>query len=154
MKERTISANEAVGLMQAAFAAGKPFALAVTGTSMSPLLRDQRDAVFLVSPQMRPPKRNDILLFKRQDALILHRILSVKKDGAFVVNGDAQTWCERVQPEQALAVAEAILRKGKRIPCDSVGYRCLSACWRKTRLFRPLLHRMRLFFRPKTNEVC
>lgn len=148
MEPRTIKTDEALSRMQEAFSAGKPFALTVTGTSMSPVLRDQRDVVFLVSPQLRPPQKYDILLFKRQNALILHRIIAVKKDGSFIVNGDAQIWCERVRPEQMLAVAETLLRKGKRISCDNTGYRILCFLWCKTRRFRPLLHRIRLFFRP------
>ena len=148
MEPRIIPDDEALSRMQEAFSEGKPFALAVTGTSMSPVLRNRRDVVFLVSPQMRPPQKYDILLFRPQDALILHRIIAVKKDGSFTVNGDAQTWCEHVRPEQILAVAEALLRKGRRISCGNAGYRFLCSLWCKTRRFRPFLHRIRLFFRP------
>ena len=148
MEPRIIPGDEALSRMREAFSAGKSFALTVTGTSMSPVLRNRRDAVFLVSPQKRPPQKYDILLFRRQDALILHRIIAVKKDGSFIVNGDAQTWCEQVRPEQILAVAETLLRKGRRISCGNAGYRFLCFLWCKTRRFRPFLHRIRLFFQP------
>ena len=128
--ERTLSRKEFLDLMDQEFAADRAFPLTVTGSSMEPLLRNLRDQVILVSAQSRPFRRGDIVLFRRKDgSFVLHRLIEKENDGTCVVNGDAQTWTERIGQRQILAVAEGIVRRGRYISCDSLCYRCCVRMW-------------------------
>ena len=69
---------------------GGRFELLVSGSSMSPTLKDQRDSVLLAAPQ-GALNRNDILFFMRGDgSYVLHRMVGRDSDGRLIMNGDAQ----------------------------------------------------------------
>lgn len=131
MKAQTLEPEEAAGILKEEFASGRAVLLTVTGSSMGPLLRHLRDQVILTAPWVRKPRRGEIVFFRREDgSLVLHRILKEKKDGSYVMNGDAQTWTEEIRRDQILAVVEAVVRKGRYISCDGGGYRLAVALWR------------------------
>lgn len=68
---------------------GKNVRLAVTGNSMFPLLRGDRDTVVLSKPLNI--SKYDVVLYRRQNGqYILHRVISVKDD-ELVIAGDAET---------------------------------------------------------------
>ena len=86
----------------------------VTGTSMTPFLYPG-DTVYLNLPKGQL-KKGDIVLYVRPGGrYILHRIVTVKKDGSFIMLGDSQTAREPVMPEQIRAIATGALCRGKRI---------------------------------------
>jgi hypothetical protein len=121
--------------------------IAVTGNSMLPLLRNRGDKVRLIKPTENPLKKWDIILFLRSDgAYILHRIVSVKKDG-YVVIGDNQ-WIKEypVLPSQVIGVVSGMWRKGKYLSCDSSCYQLYSRIWTGTYPIRWLFFRSRQFF--------
>ena len=139
MREETVTAEQLMRLMEEEFANGRAVSLTVTGSSMEPFLRDKRDQVFLVAPERRSLRAGEIIFFRRDDgSCVLHRVLKVEKD-VFTVNGDAQTWTEKVQKRQILAVVEGIVRKGHYLPCDRPLYRYINAFWRLCRPFRGIL---------------
>lgn len=89
----------------------------VKGTSMLPLLDQQRDAVHLV-PIKEAPRVNDIVLFRRENgALVLHRIVKIK-NGVFIIRGDNCISSEAVFENQIIARADAVYKDGKYISCD------------------------------------
>lgn len=140
MTGQTVSREELPGLLEHEFAAGRAFVLTVTGDSMGPTLRHLRDRVVLVPPQRKTPGRGDIVLFRRENgAFVLHRILRVRDDGSFVINGDAQVWTETADIHQIYAVAEGIERKGRYISCDSGMYRAYVRAWQVFRTARPYM---------------
>lgn len=136
---RRLPTEEGVALIKEVLATGNPFSLLVSGSSMTPTLRGGRDSVVLVCPDKRPPKKNDIVFFERHGAFVLHRIVKLLPDGAFLINGDGQHWCETIEPQQVFAVASSIVRKKKLISCDSFSYRVWCILWRMTRPVRPYL---------------
>lgn len=132
--------------------AGDLFPLRVTGSSMVPFLKDKKDTVWLRA--FESPRRGDILFFRRKDGrFILHRIRKCYPDGRMLVNGDAQTWCETVLPEQAMAIVLRITHEnGSTVQADCFRLRLLRTLWYPTISFRPFLFRVYGFlknlFRP------
>lgn len=121
---------------------GGRFELLVSGSSMSPTLKDQRDSVLLAAPQ-GVLNRNDILFFMRGDgSYVLHRMVGRDSDGRLIMNGDAQNWTERIEPSQVIAVVERIRRRGRWIRISDRGYRMYVELWGLTRPIRPLIFRM------------
>lgn len=111
--------------------------LVVTGSSMNPFLIDGRDTVWLRACTNADFKRGKILLFKRKDgSLVLHRIRKALPDGELLMNGDAQSWCEKIKRNQAVAVVSDIERDGIKKPCGS------KAVWHISKPLRPYIMRV------------
>lgn len=150
MKETTqvFAAAQLAPMIQQVVESGGAFPLVVTGHSMTPTMKPQRDKVFLVSPKTRQPKKKEIVLFRREDGTyVLHRIIGGDKAGRLRINGDAQNWTEWITPEQIIAVVEAVERNGKKFSCDSAKYRCYVWFWGFSRPFRPFLFRVNRLLR-------
>ena len=102
----------------------------VRGMSMFPLLRDKRDSVKL-EKITTPPKRKDIILYKRDNGqFVLHRIIK-EKDGLYTLLGDNQSYKEYlIRLDQVLGVVTSIVRKGKEIDLKkSKKYKLYSFFW-------------------------
>ena len=144
---RTLSGTEARSFFPTLLENGGSVPLVVTGSSMLPFLKNKRDTVWLRAE--KKPKRGQILFFQRPDgSFVLHRVRKILSDGTIVVNGDAQSWCEQVSPERALAVVTAFSRSGKKaVPADSFFVRLRDILWYPTRPIRPFLFRVYLKLR-------
>ena len=96
------------------------------GSSMMPFIYPGRDEV-VISPDLHNLKQFDIILFRsRQTGLLtLHRIMEIK-DGYYLVSGDNQFVCEKVENEQVIGVVKEIIRKGQSIKSNNIIYRALS----------------------------
>lgn len=119
---------------------GGEFQIYPRGTSMLPLLRQDRDWVTLVKPA-DPPRIRDIILYRRTDgSYVLHRILKREK-GGYVLCGDNQAWLEKgIQADQIIGVVNALGINGKRYQKDSIRMRLYERIW----CFMPL---RKLYFR-------
>lgn len=138
MEMLRIPAEQAILLLQEKFRQNRPATILVTGTSMVPFLRHEKDHVRLVSPTGEY-QVGQILLFRLGDRLILHR-LRKKRNGKLIMNGDGQCHFEVISPEQVVAVATHVIRRsGRVISCRSFLWRILSALWYPTRPLRPRL---------------
>lgn len=139
-------------VMLECLAAGQEVVLTVTGNSMSPFLRHQRDQVVLrpcSDPSALQP--GAIPFYRRENGqYVLHRIVE-RDDGQVAVRygdkatypsagdglqytllGDAQWITEPgIRPEQVVAYATAFIRKGKRWECDSSAYRRNRLFWHR-----------------------
>ena len=126
--------------MRTVTAAGGVFPLRVMGYSMNPTLGSARDIVYLVSPTQRPPKKGEIVFFVRPDGRgVLHRLIRVLPDGSFLINGDAQSWTETIQPQQVIAVVSHFRRKSRQISCDGRIYCMYVRLWELLRPVRPAI---------------
>ncbi|MBQ2775359.1 MAG: S24/S26 family peptidase [Clostridia bacterium] len=115
----------------------------VSGHSMNPFLKNGIDMVWLRACEPSDFKCGQILLFKRKDgSLILHRIRKVLPNNKLLMNGDAQTWCEEISQEQAMAVAYKFSRNEKDIFSDSLKFKTLNFFWYPTRAIRPIIFRL------------
>lgn len=140
-----LSAADIVGLVRALGTDGATCPLRVTGTSMSPTLRDGRDRVLLraLGPSERV-RRGDVALFRRSDGRpVLHRVVGARRNGDLVFNGDAQTWTEEVPRERVVAVAVCVDRAGRLVSARCAAFRLYGILWMALRPLRPALRRLR-----------
>lgn len=130
MNEKTVRREELIKILEERFDKGESQVLVVTGHSMRPLLRHQRDKVIITSPQIQNPDVHDIVLFRRMNGkIVLHRILDITAQGDYIISGDAQTDQERVRKNQILAVVTAIIRKNRYISNEKKIYRWYVKVW-------------------------
>ncbi|MBR1854036.1 MAG: S24/S26 family peptidase [Lachnospiraceae bacterium] len=122
---------------------GKSVQLPIAGYSMYPLLMPERDKVILAPADHMPYRRGDVMLYRRDGGiLVLHRIWKRKKDGYYMV-GDNQKEIEGpLREDQMLGVMTGMIRSGREISCDHVGYRLYSVMWLMLRPIRPQLSHM------------
>ena len=139
MEQNLQTAREALPKIRVALETAGVCRLTVTGTSMTPFLRDGRDAVLLV-PFDRPAKRGDILFYRRgSSTCILHRVHRVCPDGRLELCGDAQVGLEPVEQSQIVALVSRVIRDGRQISCDAPGLRLAVGLWQILRPVRPWL---------------
>ena len=99
---------------------GDIFRLTVSGTSMMPFLRNNRDEVVFAPLEGRTLKRGDILLYKRRTGTyVMHRLYRIEKDGTYTFIGDHQYKVEEgIQREQIKAYVQYAFRDGRKIDCE------------------------------------
>ena len=104
--------------------------ITVTGMSMYPFLREDKDCVELSCTSFCSIKKGDIVLIRRVSGeYILHRVLR-KEKAAFYIIGDAQKWIEGpLKPEQLIAVVTAVKRKGHQFSCQNTWWKLLVGLW-------------------------
>ena len=154
-------------VMTECLAQGQEVVLTVTGNSMSPFLRHQKDQVVLVACDPAALRPGDVPLFRRRNGkYVLHRIVE-RDDGVactrwgqeqplpshcdslqYTMLGDAQ-WQEEphIAPDQIVACATAFISRGKRWECDSDAYRRNRLRWHRLLPLRPVL--VRLYHLPR-----
>lgn len=106
--------------IQEAFNRGVDFQIPITGTSMNPLLYQNRDFVKIVKPDL-PLKTGDIPLYRRDDgAFVLHRVVGIKENGEYIMCGDNQFVLEYgITDKNIIGVAKKLIIDGKEIDVDS-----------------------------------
>lgn len=104
--------------------------ITVTGMSMYPFLREDKDSVELSAASIGLIKKGDIVLIKRvSDEYILHRVLEKEKESFYII-GDAQQWIEGpLKPEQLIAVVTAVKRKNHQFSCQNKLWKLLVGIW-------------------------
>ena len=99
------------------------------GTSMMPLLRQHRDLMILSRRPKGRLKKYDVVLYRRGDRYILHRILKVRKDD-YVICGD-HNWRREygIRDEQIIGVLTAFVRDGVETSVTDRRYLCYVHLW-------------------------
>ena len=88
------------------------------GCSMMPLLRERRD-IIEIRKLTGKPRKYDVLLYKRRQTYILHRVLKVTDKG-YLIAGDNNLFIERdVTDQMILGRMTRIIRDGKEINVDT-----------------------------------
>ena len=111
------------------------------GTSMEPMLRQNRDLV-IIEPPVSVLKKYDVALYRRGGQYVLHRVIGVE-DGVYRIRGDNTFVVERVPFGQVIGVLTSFRRKDRLHTVSERGYRFyvrfwnaiypLRAVWRKLR---------------------
>ncbi len=127
---KLIKADSIMPAVEELLNAGSRVRITVTGMSMYPFLRGNKDLVELIKTGFAEVKKGDILLVVRDNRqYVLHRIIKKKKDSLYI-NGDAQQWCEGpIRPEQIVAKVIMVWRQDRGIPCNGKIWRMLSCLW-------------------------
>lgn len=99
------------------------------GTSMLPLLRQRRD---IIEIRKKPPghcHKYDVVLYKRGEKYILHRVLRVLQQG-YIIAGDHNTFLETdVTDDMILGIMTRVIRDGRSITPDNLTYRVYVLLW-------------------------
>ncbi len=90
------------------------------GVSMLPMLKNRRDTIVVKTKKERLQPL-DVALYKRGDAYILHRVLSVTESG-YVIRGDNCYYDEIVPEEAVIGVLTEFFRKKKHYFCTDKKY--------------------------------
>ena len=94
-----------------------------------PLLRQRQDMIEIRKKQPGRCKKYDVVLYKRGDTYILHRILRVLPTG-YLIAGDHNTFVERdITDADILGVMKRVIRDGKNITMDNPVYRLYVHLW-------------------------
>lgn len=97
------------------------------GVSMEPMLRQDRDLVFIQVPCSRL-KKYDVALYKRGDAYVLHRVIGVADDH-YLIRGDNTYAIERVPDSAVIGVLSGFRRKGRTHDVTEKGYLRYARLW-------------------------
>lgn len=112
--------------------------ITATGVSMLPCIRPQKDVLILEVPKKKI-KCYDILLYKRENGmLVLHRVLQAQ-NGSYSLCGDHQYILEdEVKEAQILAILKGFYRGKRYIDCENnrwyqwyIRFWCSSLTFRK-----------------------
>ena len=99
------------------------------GKSMLPLIREGKDLV-VICPAPSALKRNDVILYKRNDGqYVLHRIVAIRSDG-LVTRGD--NCCSKechIQIGQVVGILQAVMKNGREILADSWQFKLFAIVW-------------------------
>lgn len=114
---------------------GQTVNIPLTGTSMSPLLREGRDNLVLSPlPADAPLRRYDVVLFRYRGGYLLHRIVRIDGD-TVTTRGDALASLEQVPRADIVAILTAVQDRemGTTTLCKSLKWRLLSrkTVWKK-----------------------
>ncbi len=106
--------------IEEAFNRGADFQIPITGTSMNPLLYQNRDFVKIVKPDL-PLKIGDIPLYRRNDgAFVLHRVVGIKENGEYIMCGDNQFILEYgITDKNIIGIAKILVIDGQEIDVDT-----------------------------------
>ena len=99
------------------------------GNSMMPLLRQRKD-IIEIRPLTAKPKKYDVILYKRNNQYILHRILKVLPGNRYIIAGDHNTFLEYdVTDDLILGIMTRVIRDGKSICPNNLIYRLYVHLW-------------------------
>lgn len=99
------------------------------GTSMRPLIRQDKDLMVIEKPQGRLKRYDGALYIRKDGAYVLHRVLRVKKEG-YVICGDNCVKREYgITDKDIIGVLTGVIRNGKELKASSFRYRLYVHLW-------------------------
>ena len=121
-------------------AEGNVIQLKPQGYSMYPLFIPGRDEAVVAPVKVEKLKRGDVVLYRRDEGiLVLHRIWK-RKGNAFYLVGDNQKEIEGpLRPDQMKGILVEIIRRGRHISTQNIIYRLLLSVWLWLRPLRPVI---------------
>lgn len=115
------------------------------GFSMMPLLRQKKDIIEIHKKGPGRCKKYDVVLYKRKERYVLHRILRVLPEG-YLIAGDHCTFVERdIRDANIIGVMTRVLRNGKYITPDNIWYRLYVHLWCDIYPVRMMILRTKFF---------
>ena len=124
----------------------------IVGTSMLPLIRQDRDLITVVPKEGRC-RVGDVVLYRRPPTRwVLHRVVAVRPEG-YLTLGDNCVAREHAAEDDVIAVMTGFVRDGRAHAVDELGYRAYT--WAIVALEKPRVLAKRIFLaaRRKALEV-
>lgn len=113
------------------------------GSSMRPMLHENRDVVVIDAPVGRLSKY-DVALYRRGPQYVLHRVVGVLDDG-YLIRGDNTYDLERVPNGAVVGVLAGFTRKGSHLEVTDRRYHAYVRVWCAAYpVRRALIHGVRL----------
>lgn len=103
------------------------------GVSMLPMLKNRRDTI-VVKAKTERLKPLDVALYRRGEAYVLHRVLSLTENG-YIIRGDNCYTDENVPESTVIGVLTEFFRKNKHYFCDDEKY--LKYVKRRLKWYKP-----------------
>lgn len=121
------------------------------GVSMEPMLHTRKNIV-VIKKMSEPPKKYDVVLYKRGDSYILHRLVKITADGKYVFRGDN---CDNdeydITDENMLGMLKGYYKGERYIDCRAnKAYLLYSRVWVATHRIRTILRRIKR----KIGRIC
>ncbi len=99
------------------------------GVSMMPMLRQGKDTFTVVKKTQARCKKYDVVLYRRNDQYVLHRVVKVLPQG-YVILGDNCLYKERdIREEAILGVMESFNRGKKTVPASHWSHQLYARVW-------------------------
>ena len=93
------------------------------GTSMNPMIKQDRDLSIIEKPKGRL-KKYDVALYKRPNGqYVLHRVVKVLDDGYVILGDNCVNKEFNIKETQILGVLVYLVRNGKEVDLNSFGYK-------------------------------
>lgn len=139
MESTQSSCNNFINIEQL-LSQGKTIKIKPQGFSMYPLFYPGRDEACIEKASFASVKRGDVILYRRDNSiLVLHRIWKIK-DNCFYMIGDNQTQIEGpLRSDQIRGKLTGIIRNGHFIDVKNPLYQLVSRLWLFMRPIRPLV---------------
>ena len=123
------------------------FAYTNVGFSMLPLLRQHKDVIEIKKKEPGRCKKYDVVLYKRGQKYILHRILKVLPDG-YLIAGDNCRVVERdIKDKHIIGVMTRVVRDGKTISVNDFWYKVYVHLWCDTYPVRMAILEVKVFIK-------
>lgn len=120
------------------------FIKTTAGISMKPLFRDRCDRSVII-PVKEPLKKYDVVLYRRGDNLVLHRVIKIKGD-TLIIRGDNCINLEYVEKDSVIGVLSAFYRGDKHCTTQNFFYKVYSRFWVSTHPVRDIIRKTRAKF--------
>ena len=136
---RKIDTFEYISVLRELVESGHEVSVKVSGRSMYPFLRNERDTVFFKAPD-RALRIGDIAFFQRANGqYILHRVCRIDDSGLYML-GDSQQRIEGpIAPEHVFAIVTHIDRDGRDIKPGDALWNFYAGPWQWLASLRPRL---------------
>lgn len=128
---KTVAMSELAPIIVEKTKSGGTATLTARGTSMMPMLCDNKDVITL-SQKPNKLKKYDLPLYVRKETgqFVVHRIHKVLSDGTYVISGDNQTAMEYgITYDDVLAVVTEFSHNGKKHSTNELSYKLYCRLW-------------------------
>lgn len=150
---RTLDTDTYMSVLKELVEEGREVSLLISGSSMEPLLRDQRDSICFKAPD-RELAKGDMVFYQRTNGqYIMHRIYRVSPEGYYLV-GDHQVVIEGpLKREQIFGLITKVQRNGRWIGPESLTWKFFVHVWPRTIPMRAAFGRVKRKLRRVHEEV-
>ena len=128
MNNGTMYLSDTIELIREVLDSGGEFRLYPKGSSMLPLIRQEKDSVLLkkrIDCPNDPLQKYEIAFYIRDNGqFVLHRVMNIEADGTYTMCGDHQLYWEKgIRKDQIIGYVAQIYKKNKILSLSSFRYR-------------------------------